>query len=613
MNFQTILSCVFILISTLLAPAASAGNKCHGVTIEDYSSIVPSIPFIQVEIAPDYTGVAGYYEVIDQTGKQIESNYDEAAMRQRAVTYYQQGCSPEKIIYPDLRLVAHEYVKGKAISRLDFTRAGTRLNHLYRYDDSGNLEFEAPVNHDKVNGKAIYYLPNHQINYKLNFENGVRNGCFKSHHDKGELKAVGCFKNDRLIGQYSLYYPNGQLQTEANYSQSGYLNGEYKEWYESGKVKIVTQYINGKIDKIKRGYFEGGQVSELFVDGTAIKPGYHQTYFKDHTVKSNVAVINGLYEGPYKLLFDNYQLALKVNYKNGKKNGKEYSYSKEGIIEYICVYNNGMPVSRYTYFPHGGIATKEKYSKDGILTQIKRFDIFGHLSDKTLFSNKATESKTQRYFVNGKLAAQYEINQGKFSSPIIGYNAKGQELYRIQFNPQGEVETAYVAQPGTAFLKHALKKTEKGYIQATYDTEGNPIMVSQSETSGKIKTNFFTKDRKEPTMGIERDADGTINRIYYQTGIQLLACVKGSNSNYNCGFIDNTTHNITPYDSSKAFAMLTNRMKDNSFTKVDLSQLLFPDSPNSLYVHINNDISNEGVTLNGQQHCYNLGFMRHCE
>jgi antitoxin component YwqK of YwqJK toxin-antitoxin module len=73
----------------------------------------------------------------------------------------------------------------------------------------------------------------------------IKDGPYLEYHESGEIKIVGEYKNGRRSGLWSSWYTNGELQSELNYSD-GLENGEYKVFYQNGNLKIKGFYKNGK-------------------------------------------------------------------------------------------------------------------------------------------------------------------------------------------------------------------------------------------------------------------------------------------------------------------------------------------------------------------------------
>ena len=54
------------------------------------------------------------------------------------------------------------------------------------------------------------------------------------------------------------FYKNGQLFKEYSVSRNKQIDGVYKEYYTNGKVKKLYNYLNGKLEGEQKDYFESG-------------------------------------------------------------------------------------------------------------------------------------------------------------------------------------------------------------------------------------------------------------------------------------------------------------------------------------------------------------------
>ena len=85
------------------------------------------------------------------------------------------------------------------------------------------------------------------------------NGHFIDYYYSGKKKGEGTFKDGKLSGRRVLYYPNGNIEDEWDYTE-GIANGWHKEYYEDGSVSQKGMFINEKEEGIWEDYFPNGQV-----------------------------------------------------------------------------------------------------------------------------------------------------------------------------------------------------------------------------------------------------------------------------------------------------------------------------------------------------------------
>ena len=67
------------------------------------------------------------------------------------------------------------------------------------------------------------------------------------------------WSNAQADGTFQEFYDDGQLQTEGHYKDNRRV-GEWKEYHPNGQISAVYSYSNGKWDKEGIYYFDNGAV-----------------------------------------------------------------------------------------------------------------------------------------------------------------------------------------------------------------------------------------------------------------------------------------------------------------------------------------------------------------
>ncbi len=172
----------------------------------------------------------------------------------------------------------------------------------------------------------------------------------------------GLWKNNRWVGDYKLYYDNGQVQQAFKFDPSGKRAGPQTYYYENGQVMIEGDWAEGKEAGVLKEYYENGDIKseKSFNDGN-IDIAKTKTFepkkplpklapeekleappvIVQKTEKDNLGkVFNG--EGYWKLYNSNKQVSKDGTFsKNRLMDGKVYFYDNDGILTRIAVYKGG--------------------------------------------------------------------------------------------------------------------------------------------------------------------------------------------------------------------------------------------------------------------------------
>ncbi len=93
-----------------------------------------------------------------------------------------------------------------------------------------------------------------------NYNKGILDGAFTKYESNGVVTDIKYFVNGVQEG-ISKKYEKARL-SETAYYKNGKLNGPRKTYYiKQNKIKIESNYINGKRDGIERYYDEEGNIS----------------------------------------------------------------------------------------------------------------------------------------------------------------------------------------------------------------------------------------------------------------------------------------------------------------------------------------------------------------
>lgn len=226
---------------------------------------------------------------------------------------------------------------------------------------------EGKYSDNRKTGTWIEYYCNSNMKNRLTFVNGRPDGYAIMYNENGKISEEGNWKANRWVGDYKLYYENGQIQHEFKFNQTGKREGPQKYYYENGAVAIEGNFVNGKESGIIKEYYENGdpKAEKNFADGAVdvssiktFEPKKPLVEKKSDPVenapkivvkpdeKPNEAQANKgplVLNGQHTLYNKNKQITKDGEFKDNRlMNGKAYIYDDNGILTRISVYRNGV-------------------------------------------------------------------------------------------------------------------------------------------------------------------------------------------------------------------------------------------------------------------------------
>lgn len=132
-------------------------------------------------------------------------------------------------------------------------------------------------------GSHIKWFPNSEFKkFERNYFNDVLDGEYKEWYSNGQIKVEAYYKNGQLEGAYNKFYSNGNKRLESNYKDNVRV-GVYKEYFKNGKPRVTYSYspigkFEGKQTRYRMNgfplseytYYEGKLIGKRFWrnDGT---------------------------------------------------------------------------------------------------------------------------------------------------------------------------------------------------------------------------------------------------------------------------------------------------------------------------------------------------------
>lgn len=334
-GFAYAYGCIFVcalwFVASFFIAHYWAGNAWHAIPALAGGMIALWLPpqikyLVESNIVREY---AEYYgsDVLYEKGKYIGNNSD----RHGEITFYRQDGTVERIeqwrrgkphglkrtFYPN----GNPQTEGNVYSMFDPEDYHDGKWRFYRED--GALDDERTYDQDKLSASKNYSywwmkdsvgdgrtlcrvgscepftgslecdavvgkepLPTY---YTCQITNGVIDGAWSAYvdvPDRADRPLVGCGKivDGRSVGVYTVYYPNGQLESLRTY-RDGKIEGEYTAYYADsvavephGKVEYRCNYINGKRNGTAYWYREDGTLDQTsdYVNGE--RHGWERVY-----------------------------------------------------------------------------------------------------------------------------------------------------------------------------------------------------------------------------------------------------------------------------------------------------------------------------------------------
>jgi antitoxin component YwqK of YwqJK toxin-antitoxin module len=367
---------------------------------------------------------------------------------------------------------------------------------------------------DKKEGTAFLYFPDGKIQQTISYKGNKKEGLSKEYNKDGNIITLLEYNNDFLVsreringkdtkglkqGDWKEFYPSGGLKIEMTY-KNDLLNGYYKEYDNRGRLVVTMLYENGAIVKSK---VEDEQdieiVNKYDTDGKLIYSGpyrkqipvgIHRDYnkdgkvlngyiYNDNGVKIGEGIIDeaGNKTGKWKEFTQEGDLFAEGQYNDNRRSGAWKFYNSGKKVEQTGSYSNGRPDGLWKwYYENGSILREEDYFQGQRDGQYTEYSPNGEIIAQGVYSdgekNGEWTTKAGDCIEKGKYIIG--LKEGEWKSNF----SNGKLMFKgdfVQGNPDGS--QYYYYEDGTVKEEQYFRMGIKQKTWKKFNEEGSPVLV----------------------------------------------------------------------------------------------------------------------------------------
>lgn len=339
-------------------------------------------------------------------------------------TFYQK--SSTLYLYTENDTISNENTdyEGEMVSSNGREIFYTKIGDWKYYYPNGTIKYEGEFCCDGYYcGEWKGYYPNGNIAFKGEFKQGeispdpMRANIFSEYYENGKIKDVTLYKpygysineldktsywpNGKIFEKYKrnlngdhglqqVFYENGQLMLEYN-AIDGQIIGNYKSYYSSGKVKLISNYIligsKGVLDGLLSEYYENGNIKTKVIFSKGVPIGKIEMYYENGNPKvigEYIEVINSAGRDDYDLLNETQNKLIYNDNPNDllgeivdsldytESIGLPYTYQNAFFQDGVFTHHYSEPINEWVfYYPNGKVKQKGKYESSATGTEIQ--------------------------------------------------------------------------------------------------------------------------------------------------------------------------------------------------------------------------------------------------
>jgi len=271
--------------------------------------------------------------------------------------------------------VANEYYPDGKIKSTTMYRDGVPEGVKRDYSPDGVITRSAEYHNGNLIGEGIM------------LEEGCKDGPWKEFYSEGSLRAEGRYDHGKRIGEWKFYHPDGKMEQNGRYTETGLADGTWKWYFPNGQLMREEAYYKGVKDGLSEEYDENGNLIERgeFLDGKedgpwimttgdfffkgtyrdGLRTGWWQEFYLtpvegrvDTTLSYTGNFIDDLPDGKHTWYWDNGKIREEGTYVMGSREGNWNLFNYDGTLFLVITYAGGVEI-RYD-----GVKIKPPFEKN---------------------------------------------------------------------------------------------------------------------------------------------------------------------------------------------------------------------------------------------------------
>lgn len=323
------------------------------------------------------------------------------------------------------------------------------------------------------------------------------------------------------------YHPNGHIHQMLEI-KDGRANGDFKEWFPNGQLKIHSQVMEGSPEVT-----EAAQMSWVFDGKSTVwddqnncmaeiyysKGALHNKsvyYYPNGAIEKTIPYEHNLIHGDFECFDEDGIVIETIPFREGEKEGVAQGFWDAGLIRYRETYNKGLLVSGEYY-----TTTGEK------IAQVEHGE-----GTRALFDGKSLEALIEYHggVPQGKVTAldrsgfietEYYVKDGQRNGVETRYYPRSkQPKLAIEWrddNIHGITRTWY--ENGAQESQREFSSNKKHGVCLAWYRDGELMLAEEYENDILVKGAYFKKGDKHPTSRIEGGKG--VATLYDKQGIFL--------------------------------------------------------------------------------------------
>jgi antitoxin component YwqK of YwqJK toxin-antitoxin module len=204
---------------------------------------------------------------------------------------------------------------------------------------------------------------------------GFKQGFWRKADSTGKIIYEGNFTDDKPRGEFKYFYEDGKVRNILHYSNTG-TTAQSTSYYPQGGKMAEGTYINTKKDSTWRYFDEKGNLVSVEQYLRGLPTGTWRNFYPDGKLLEEYSFNeSGLKEGQWKQYYNSGTIKLSAVYRSGKLQGETFYYYPDGSLLMQGNFKDELKVGAWLSFDETGkMVSRSNYDTNGHLIKTEYFD-----------------------------------------------------------------------------------------------------------------------------------------------------------------------------------------------------------------------------------------------
>lgn len=250
---------------------------------------------------------------------------------------------------------------GTIVYQAKFDKKGALLEPVIESNAEGQKLRQFTAVGDKLEGPYFEWHENGTPKFEYNYAAGQYEGEQKEFYPSGQIKVSSFYRNQQREGLHEEWHENGILARRVHFT-NGLKDGQMGEWFANGTAKVDAYFQNNLPDGVQSEWYEGGQLKTRAEFAAGLKQGWQREWSNAGDLLFEVLFEKDQMQGTALSWWDKDQVKTRFQFENGKKEGMHKWFYKNGTPERVVTFKNDlMEGELLSWYPDGAMQSVQTF------------------------------------------------------------------------------------------------------------------------------------------------------------------------------------------------------------------------------------------------------------